>query len=245
MFKFDDRELAFMVLDNHHHDYDAQLRAIHDLLSANRRDAQQFSERIRELEGYAAKASGEAADHAVDETIDHYHHSVYRDAAHSMAAVGMLAPFVESLFLHAFQGIEGMLTARGLSPPGHPRWSLKSQQRWDCHFDQAGGRDIAKGIPDLADAIGLSAELPTDLPLILAALFRYRNAMFHEGFEWSEGERGKIAMATVAWPAEWFSQASSGGEPWVFYLTDGFADHVLATVERTLEGIGRFVRPHF
>jgi hypothetical protein len=54
--------------------------------------------------------------------------------------------------------------------------------------------------------------------------------MFHQGFEWSESERAKFAKATAAWPAEWFSQATSGGEPWVFYLTDVFVDHVLATV---------------
>lgn len=85
------------------------------------------------------------------------------------------------------------------------------------HFDRTGRTNIAEGIPDLADAIGLGAELPADLPPTLAALFRYRNSMFHQSFEWSESERAKFAKATAAWPAEWFSHATSGGEPWVFY----------------------------
>ncbi len=240
---FDDRELAFMVLENRDHDYDAQLRAIRELLSLHRRDSIRYGEGIQEAEDFAKTASGAHADRAVDETIDLLHHSVYRDAAHSMAAVGMLAPFLESLFLHAFLGIGEHFKARSLPSPQHPRWTLKAKDQWDCHIDAAGGTNIVRGISDIARAIGLAAELPADLEVTLTALFRYRNAMFHEGFEWKSARRTMFAKAAAAWPAVWFSQATNGGDPWVFYMTDAFVDHVLATVEQTLEGIGRYMRP--
>jgi hypothetical protein len=241
----DDRDFAFMVLDNLSHDYDAQLRAIHELLSLHRRDTLRFGDQIRALEWSAATSAGLAADRAVDETVDHYHHSVYRDAAFSMAAVGMLAPFVESLFVHAFNGLRALFNRNGLTSPAHPRWSLPADRRWDCRVDQHGRRGIAKGIPDLAKAIGLRAEMPADVEPTLEALFRYRNAMFHLGLEWPTDERAAFVGLMANWPAAWFSQATSGGEPWVIYLSDDYVDHVLATIEQSLQALGRFIRPIF
>jgi hypothetical protein len=241
----DDRELAFMVLDNENHDYDAQLRAIHELLTLRRRDARAFGARVRDLERFAAAATGTVAERAVDETVEHYHHSVYRDAAQSMAAVGMLAPFVETLFVHGFQGVEKQAAAHALSMPAHPRWALKPKRRWDCHFDQTGGKNIVGGILDLAEAIDLAWELPSDLRATLAALFRYRNAMFHQGFEWTPDERAEFAADKAEWPAGWFTMSTSGGEPWIYYATDSFVDHVLKTVELTLVGFGHYVRRTF
>ena len=51
--------------------------------------------------------------------VDHLHQSVFQDAAHSMAAVGMLAPFVESLFKQAFPG--NLLDRNGRAPMPHRR----------------------------------------------------------------------------------------------------------------------------
>lgn len=240
----DDRDLGFMVLDNENHDYDAQLRAIHELLSLHRRDSRAFGEQVREVEDFARNATGAAAQRAVDETVEHYHHSVYRDAAQSVAAIAMLAPFVESLFDHAFRGVETFAAGRGLAFAAHARWCLKPEKRWDCHFDGTGGRNIVAGILDLAAAAGVRDELPADLDDTLAALFRYRNALFHQGFEWKPQERAKFGVERAAWPSAWFDAAKTGGEPWVWYATDAFVDHVLRTIELTLVGFGRFVRRH-
>lgn len=61
--------------------------------------------KIQALDAFARKSTGLRNDRAVDEWVDLLHASTYQSAANSMAAVGMLAPLIESLFYQAFQGI--------------------------------------------------------------------------------------------------------------------------------------------
>ena len=49
------------------------------------------------MESLARRTPGE---HAVNMWIEKVHQSIYQGAAHSMAAVGMIAPLVESVFGH-------------------------------------------------------------------------------------------------------------------------------------------------
>jgi hypothetical protein len=100
------------------------------------------------------------------------------------------------------------------------------------------------GIVELADAIGLAADLPAELRKTLAALFGYRNKMFHLGFEWPESQLAAFErrIESDGWPGDWFDRATSAGKPWVFYLSDTFVDHCLATVEQIFSGLGAFVR---
>ena len=86
-------------------DYDAQLLAIRSLLFRQERADQELSDRIGKVGKVARQTSGIASDCAVDEWVDLAHSSCYQDAAHSMAAVGMIAPFIESIFQHASPGI--------------------------------------------------------------------------------------------------------------------------------------------
>ena len=79
-------------------DYDAQLLAIRSLLFRQERADQELSERIGKVGKVAKQTSGIANDWAVDEWVGLVHDSCYGDAAHSMAAVGMIAPFIESIF---------------------------------------------------------------------------------------------------------------------------------------------------
>lgn len=44
------------------------------------------------------------------------------------------------------------------------------------------------------------------------------------------------------WPQNWFSQATSDGKPWVFYLSDNFVEHCLAMVDQIFASLGAFVR---
>ena len=240
--QFDDRYLASQLLASL--DYDAQLRAIHALLGRHRRAAEELSESINELDAFARRSSGMVNQRAIDDWVDHLHDSVFQDAAHSMAAVGMLAPFVEALFKQAFPGIKQLLDQRGLTPSPHKRWSMKPDVRWDCRFTSPHRRDLVAGIVKLADATGLSAEFPPHLPATLSALYAYRNKMFHFGFEWPEPERQSFARRVLdeGWPPEWFGRATTGGEPWVFYLSRAFVDHCLETIDTVIVGLGAFVR---
>ncbi|MCY4578661.1 MAG: hypothetical protein OXD31_06390 [Chloroflexi bacterium] len=70
----------------------AQLVAIRDLLDRQERADRELSDRIEEADEVARRARGRANEHAVDVWVELAEMSCYRDTAHSMAAVGMLAP---------------------------------------------------------------------------------------------------------------------------------------------------------
>src|SRR2546425_450667 len=117
--------------------------------------------------------------------------SVYQDAAHSLAAVGMLARLIESILVHSFDAIRtkygNVLTI------GFPRSGGTDDKRWDCHqhvSDKGKWRtDLINGTVQLANSIGLSPFLPSAAAKTLEALFAYRNKNFHVGFEWPVKER--------------------------------------------------------
>ena len=139
---------------------------------------------IVEIEAFAKRTSGLRNQRAVDEWVDHLHASVYQKAAHSMAAVGMLAPLFESILCQSFSGIRRSFETNSIPFSSHPRWKLITKEQWDCHyvFTQSGGKKkkfLVKGVLQLADATGLTAHLPNDLRPTLHALFEYRNKMFH------------------------------------------------------------------
>jgi hypothetical protein len=229
-------------------DIQSQLIAIRELLSYHRQASEAFLREIKEIEEHAKKLSGTLNDRAVDEWLDRVRHSVYQDAAHSMSAVGMLAPFIESLFHECYQGI-GRNFFPSTSPlVSHDRWDAAHAVQWDCHFVIEASReprkDLVRGVRQLADATGLARLLPKDLDQTLAALFGYRNKMFHYGFEWPLPERHRFArrISDENWPRDWFQQATSGDEPWIYYLSQRFVDHCLTFIEQTLDGFSAFVR---
>jgi hypothetical protein len=240
-----DRDSACIVLADL--DYEAQLIAIHGLLDRHRKAEALLAEEIKEIEAIAEKTSGLRNEAAVSELTDRFHSSVYQDAAHSMAAVGMLAPFVESLFYHAFRGIQRQMVGTSSPLNSHGRWQQPAEDQWDCHFVWANGRrstNLVQGINQLADAVGLLPHLPADLIQTLDALFAYRNKMFHCGFEWTPDERVRFQkrLDTAGWPRDWFAKATSGGEPWIFYLTEAFVRHCMERIEQVIVGIGAFCK---
>ena len=83
----------------------AQLVAISDLLKRQERADQELSHRIKEADQVATQTRGDN-DRAVDAWVELAEMSCYQDAAHSMAAVGMIAPFMESFFRAYFRSIE-------------------------------------------------------------------------------------------------------------------------------------------
>ena len=229
-------------------DIQSQLVAIREVLTRQQQASKAFGAEIDKIEAHARKLTGVLNERAVDEWIDRVHHSVYQDAAHSMSAVGMLAPLIESLFHECYQGIgrEFFPLTAPLIP--HGRWNAAHSFQWDCHFvieaNREARKDLVCGIRQLADATGLAPLLPKDLDKTLSALFGYRNKMFHYGFEWPVAERQRFTkrILSEAWPRDWFLQATSGEEPWIYYLSQAFIDHCLATIEQILDGFSTLVR---
>lgn len=228
-------------------DIDLQLMAIRRLLRRNSIADKSLSDEIKALDRQARHSNVVEAGRAADEWLDQIVYSTYQDAAHSMSAVGMLAPLIETIFHQCFQGI-GKLFYPAIQPSKtHERWSAAHSIQWDCHFVVAKGRihkDIVKGIFQLSDAVGLSKRFPSDLKAVLLALFTYRNKMFHNGFEWPVDERQQFAkkIKDEGWPSAWFSVATTNDNPWIFFMSDNFIQHCDKTIELVLDAIGCFVR---
>ncbi|MDR3483926.1 MAG: hypothetical protein P4M05_03335 [Bradyrhizobium sp.] len=225
-------------------DFDAQLLAIRHLLRRNREADQQLEREMQDLSAYAHRTGSE---HAQDDWGELFQISVHQDAAHSMAAVGVLAPLLESIFYQAFQKMPGHLESGAGRLASHPRGRLAAADLWDCHFFwKAGGRqkNIVEGVLQLSDAAGLKPHLPADLRPTLDALFAYRNKMFHCGFEWPDDERRafEARIRDSNWPSDWFARATRGGDPWIFYMSELFIEHSLTTIDQVIDGLGAFVR---
>jgi len=230
-----------------HFDIDAQLAAVRELLRQHRAAKEAFSKEIDNLEQHARRLSGALSDFATDEWVDRLHHSVYQEAAHSMAAVGMLAPLVETIFHQCFLSIGKRFFPTASPVREHARWQTAHVIQWDCHYVLDGQQvknDLVRGILQLADAVGLASRLPADLKQVLSLLFAYRNKMFHHGFEWPVEERHRFEkrISQEGWSLDWLSKATTGGEPWIFYFSENFIEHGLSAIDDVLAGIGAFIR---
>lgn len=226
---------------------DAQLTAISELLDRNRKSTTEFEGQIKKIEEYLRQLEGVYADEAVSTWIDHVHQYAYLGAAHSMSALGMLAPFIETIFCQCFRGIKTLYALSSRPKNGHQRWKAEDKVFWDCHkviTSKKPGNNIVQGILQLSKAIGLADKLPEDLKATLSALFAYRNKMFHNGFEWPINERISFAkqIKKESWPTGWFTVALSGSDPWIFYMSDTFINHCFNTTIEVLNIIGEFVR---
>lgn len=225
-------------------DYDlgAQLLAIRGFLAHWRRSEEEEAAEITEL---AERAQQSQSDHLVGMYTDMLHASVYSGAAHSAAAVGMLAPFVENLFTGIFRGIgdeEGDYLGRDSDSK---RSQSARRQFWDPHFVYSSGEvkgSLVAGILQLADATRLTARLPQDTKQILEALFEYRNAMLHNGFEWPAERRTSFGERVRKWSDDWFICAWSNDKPWVWYMSDTFLSRILTFIDEVVDAAGKHVR---
>jgi hypothetical protein len=243
MFELTNRDYAHFYFEDF--DLDAQLIAIRGALASARSATKQ---QTGEIERLAARAKEIGSDHLVGMWTDEVHSSVYHDAARSAAAVGMLAPFVENLFVGIYRGIGKM----GVDVLGHDPASERSVRAvtrfWDPHYVYATREirdDLVGGILQLAEASGLAPHLPADLKAVLEALFGYRNKILHNGFEWPVAERESFANRIKSWPAGWFESATSNGQPWVWYMSDAFTARVVALIDEVLEAAGQHARLHY
>ena len=227
----------------------SQLKAIRDLLHRNRAADADLNEQITRAEKTAASENDLANVIASDQAVSLMHESVFQGAAHSMAAAGMLAPFLETIFFQCFRGIGSNWAAVQTLNCRHERWQSAHAIQWDCHNVIVKGRsrtDLVQGILQLADTIGLLPLLPATIEETLSALYAYRNKMFHHGFEWPPEERAAFQkrIDESKWPSTWFERATVNREPWIFYMSDVFIEHGLNTADEVLMAFAEFVCDH-
>lgn len=239
------RDYTISLLDEF--DIAAQLVAIKALLKRNsddeartRQDIQAVARSIRD----SIHRDPEHQMHLENQWVDELHSSVFQDAAHSMAAVGMLAPFVESLFVTIFQKLRAKSTS---VVPIDKRWQIADEFFWNPRRYFADGQakeNTAAGIQQLAKSIGLKKHLPRDYGKCLNALLTYRNFMFHNGLEWPIDRRRDFArqMQGGGWPDDWFKTSESDGEVWIFYMSEVFIEHCIEVIDGVLDGVGAYLK---
>jgi hypothetical protein len=224
-------------------DIDAQFLAIRSLLWRNRAADAELDREIESLNDWAHRTGRQQA---VDEGVDSMHASVFQEAAHSLGAVGMLAPLIESILYQTFRRIEGKYGAHLAIGVSRPARKGDEEKPWDCHWycnrNRKWKKDLLQGTFQLVEAIGLRPSLPPSTDRTLAALFAYRNKNFHNGLEWPIEERRRFARSIEQehWEA-WFRSSRTGDEPWIFYMTPAFIDHCLAFAQELLDALGTFV----
>ena len=223
--------------------YDEQLAAIHAVLGLHKKAAKEIEAERLSIEAAMKRLDGMAFDDAQDDWGANFYRSVYAEASYSIGALVMIAPFVEALFHQVYLAIATQPAPSPLAGT-HARWQSGDNRQWDCHFVFRNGRfykDLVPGVIQIADAIGLSQHLPQDLPARLAALFAYRNKMFHHGLEWPMQQRLAFQRQIEAWPTHWFEKSESDHKPWIFYLSQSFLDEFMALINPTLDGMGAFI----
>lgn len=243
-FKISNRDQALFLIGER--DLESQLIAIKGVLRQNREAEKQATKTIKALDEHIRSLADDDAEyqmHIEDHWVDTLHGTVFQDAAHSLSAIGMLAPFIESLFVSIYEGLRNR-TPKDVG--GDPRTKATQNQYWNPQivFGKDGPRDdIVAGIEQLAISTGLQPFLPSGYQKTLSALFSYRNNMFHNGFEWPLEARQKFAnrIKNDGWPSDWFDQAIRDKEPWVFYMSNEFIEYCLQTIDRVLEGVGRYL----
>ena len=223
------------------------LSAIKDVIRRNRQADGHLAAQIENLGAEGRSSTGEFSDQLQDRRVNALHHSVFQSAAHSMSAVGMLAPFIESLFVSIFNELRENQQEAGQT--SDHRTAIMDDCFWDPHFVFHRGsprKDIVKGIEQLSVSTGLTKFLPDEYITILSALFAYRNRMFHHGFEWPMQERKKFdeAIRNNNW-TEWFEKSESGGKPWIFYMNDKFIKDCLTTADQVREGVAEFLTQNY
>lgn len=238
----DDRDYLFRLVTEI--DWESQVRAVRTVLGRNARASAAAQEHIDEVKRTGRGQLDE------DDLLDALHQATYDDGANSMAAIGMVAPMVESLFSQAFASLGLLYSEKDIAPPEDERWTLAGgdEQRWNCqyYFKNAGEppkQDIISGIVQLSRATGLKNHISKADFVWIRAMLTYRNFMFHNGLEWTPRRRAEFTKVIEAQKWEhFFSSATSGGYPWVFYIEKRVMAEIPDVIERILDGMGNFAK---
>lgn len=223
-------------------DHDAHLRAIHSLVSCLARWDDGYSRRLDEA--IDAEMSEDGGCPETDPVGLALHEMEFVHVAQSLAFITTIVAFVESLFKEClpmmatrFEGKYQEQNAR------FQRYGEGNPSFWDPAKSTAIGDKIATRISDILEGSGLIRFLIPDFTRVLGAIFKYRNQMIHNGFEWSQAERRKFALTIKeeGW-TEWFSVSTVDDDPWYFTITGSFSQACLELCDRSVLAFAGLIR---
>ena len=228
----------------------AQLHVIKYFLCRNQKDEEELKQEIDDL--FEQARQGAEATKGLDPPYEdgwlvRVEETYYLDGVHSTAAVGLLAPFMEALFVAIYKSYRGQVQQAVDDNPYHCRAKAGEAKLSDPHYfftEKGKKKNLVAGIGQLADLIKLRRFFPEDYVEVLGALFSYRDKMLHCGFVWSEKERENFKQKFGNnWPEDWFECMDRGDEEsYVIYMTNEFIKHCLKTVDDIMKGIEAYHR---
>ena len=197
-------------------DDESQLRAIRGVLVRNRAAEIGLEAETEKLDALAKRTRSEQA---ADDLHYLFDVSTYQDAAHSMVAASLLAPFIEGVLHRAVRGIERLKTASVVGSRRRRTW-------------QDTKRDVAE--------VGLKPYMPNDFERVVEALFLYRNKVLHCGLEWPPDDRNAFNGRLKEWPVDWFSMVTLNGVPVMFLMTPTFVRRCFVLADQIIGGLIAF-----
>ena len=197
-------------------DDESQLRAIRGVLVRNRAAEIRLEVEIEKLDALAKRTRSERA---ADDLHNLYYVCTYQDAAHSMVAASLLAPFIEGVLHRAVRGIERLAKTNIVGSRRRSTW-----------------QDTRQHVIE----VGLKPHMPDDFERVGDALFLYRNKVLHRGLEWPSDDRNEFNGRRKEWPVEWFSLVTSNGVPAMFLMTPTFVRRCFVLADHIIGGLIAF-----
>lgn len=193
-----------------------------------------------------------------DACADMAYNAAFADAAISQAAIASIAPLFESLFHNASDRIREAWGALPLPQTHDGRWKLGCPELWKSALPTNAFwnptlyyrvkrtthrwvTDIRQGMRQLMQAIGFPNAISQSALDAADAVFAYRHASLHEGYEWrkSTQERFRQLVRARKWD-QWFTEYTRGSETWFVVIENCFvADSLksLNSVARSLRSV--------
>jgi hypothetical protein len=212
-------------------DHNAHFRALSDLADLLDGWVTQWAE-----EADKAAQSKPKHEHQEDAVISVYQHVGFVEMARGHALVSSITAFCESLFKNQLPLLRWSF--KGNLPSEHPRvaqFASSPASFWDSSKggEQDGG--LPRWVVTILSLGGFIDLFGVDFEKTLYAVFAYRNAMVHNGYEWPEDERERFAAKVAGnnW-TEWFNCSTSGDKPWYYYTTPLFRKTCLNLCQRSV-----------
>ncbi|MBP9225574.1 MAG: hypothetical protein KBF76_17005 [Verrucomicrobiales bacterium] len=223
-------------------DHVAHLRTIRSLVSCLAEWHQGYSRRLDEA--IDAEMSEDGGYPETDPVGLAIHEMEFVHAAQSLAFITTIAAFVESLFKECLPAMGGSFKGSYLEV--HPRFIRYGEANpsfWDPTKPTTKGDKIATMIREILEGSGLIRFMIPDFTRVLDAIFKYRNQMVHNGYEWSPAERKKFArtIEDEGW-SEWFSISTVDGAPWYFTINGNFSQECLELCDRSVLAFAGLIR---
>jgi hypothetical protein len=172
---------------------------------------------------------------ADDIYADRAHSLTFMELACSQAAVGAVAPLAETLLRKVAGRLRGQYS-KPTQPNAHHRTHLEDDDFWNpALLARKDGNEpttnLLGGFRQLLNALGLANKVPDACWSTFEALFAYRNAALHEGYEWPTERRVKLLEEATKRKWDWYEVTTVDGAPWLISVKDEFWPEAIKQIE--------------